>query len=242
MLILTRKPGESVMIEESVRITVLEVRGSQVKLGIQAPLDVRVNREEVLERQRAEAGLPPIADLPAPPAPRQVVLAEMRSRNARDQHSAANGRRDRAEPARSDPAPRRSSGSRRVSGAPAGQNERGGSAGGGSRRRSEYAGRPPAEHLRPRRGSENAELRRRSRPRPQEEAEEFTEPAVRRYRMPDGPRAHRPGRLSDRFGKPRGEQGPATPSLDPDQAPLADDNAPEEAPRRSRRSGGHEAA
>ena len=65
MLILTRKLGESVMIEESIRITVLEVRGSQVKLGIHAPLEVRVNREEVLERQRAEAGLPPL-DLPSP--------------------------------------------------------------------------------------------------------------------------------------------------------------------------------
>jgi carbon storage regulator len=64
MLILTRKPGESVIVEDSVRITVLEVRGSQVKLGIQAPQEVRVNREEVLERQRAEAGLPPALDPP----------------------------------------------------------------------------------------------------------------------------------------------------------------------------------
>lgn len=64
MLILTRKPGESVIIEDSVRITVLEVRGSQVKLGIQAPPEVRVNREEVLERQRAEEGLPPALDPP----------------------------------------------------------------------------------------------------------------------------------------------------------------------------------
>ena len=63
MLILTRKLGESVMIEDTIRITVLEVRGSQVKLGIHAPISVRVNREEVLERQRAEAGLPPL-DLP----------------------------------------------------------------------------------------------------------------------------------------------------------------------------------
>jgi carbon storage regulator len=69
MLILTRKPGESVIIEESVRITVLEVRGSQVKLGIQAPPEVRVNREEVLERQRAEANLPPLDIVPAPGTP-----------------------------------------------------------------------------------------------------------------------------------------------------------------------------
>ncbi len=51
MLILTRKPGETVVIGEEVRITVLAVRGSQIKLGIDAPREVRVNREEVLERE-----------------------------------------------------------------------------------------------------------------------------------------------------------------------------------------------
>jgi carbon storage regulator len=70
MLILTRKLGESVMIEDTIRITVLEVRGSQVKLGIHAPIEVRVNREEVLERQRAEAGLPPLDFPAAEPSPR----------------------------------------------------------------------------------------------------------------------------------------------------------------------------
>jgi carbon storage regulator len=99
MLILTRKPGESVMIEESVRITVLEVRGSQVKLGIQAPLDVRVNREEVLERQRAEAGLPPIADLPMPPAPSRVAAADAHSRSQHERRDGATGRGDSARPA-----------------------------------------------------------------------------------------------------------------------------------------------
>jgi carbon storage regulator len=71
MLILTRKLGESVMIEDTIRITVLEVRGSQVKLGIHAPIEVRVNREEVLERQRAEAGLPPLDLPPAEATPRE---------------------------------------------------------------------------------------------------------------------------------------------------------------------------
>ncbi len=51
MLILTRKPGETVVIGDDVRITVLAVRGSQIKLGIDAPREVRVNREEVLERE-----------------------------------------------------------------------------------------------------------------------------------------------------------------------------------------------
>ncbi len=92
LLILTRKLGESVMIEESIRITVLEVRGSQVKLGIHAPLEVRVNREEVLERQRAEAGLPPLA-LPPP----EVTARERANGSRMDErlHGAGGARRDR---------------------------------------------------------------------------------------------------------------------------------------------------
>ena len=96
MLILTRKPGESVMIEESVRITVLEVRGSQVKLGIQAPLDVRVNREEVLERQRAEAGLPPIPDLLLPPAPAREAAQAGRGADAAERRRSGSGRTEGA--------------------------------------------------------------------------------------------------------------------------------------------------
>jgi carbon storage regulator len=52
MLILTRKPGETVVIGDDVRITVLAIRGSQIKLGIDAPREVRVNREEVLDREQ----------------------------------------------------------------------------------------------------------------------------------------------------------------------------------------------
>ena len=50
MLILTRRQGESVMIGEGVVVTVLEVRGNQVRLGIEAPKDVQVHREEIYER------------------------------------------------------------------------------------------------------------------------------------------------------------------------------------------------
>lgn len=66
MLILTRKPGESFRIEDTVVVTVLEVRGSQVKLGIIAPPEIRVNREEVFLRQRAEMGI--TTEVPQPPA------------------------------------------------------------------------------------------------------------------------------------------------------------------------------
>ena len=50
MLILTRKVGESVLIGDDISITVLSVRGNQVKLGVQAPKEVSVHREEIYHR------------------------------------------------------------------------------------------------------------------------------------------------------------------------------------------------
>jgi carbon storage regulator len=47
MLILTRKVGEMIRIGDAVTVRVLEVRGSQVRLGVDAPTDVRIFREEV---------------------------------------------------------------------------------------------------------------------------------------------------------------------------------------------------
>lgn len=47
MLALTRKKGESLMINNDIEITVLEIRGDQVKIGISAPKDVPVYRKEV---------------------------------------------------------------------------------------------------------------------------------------------------------------------------------------------------
>ena len=54
MLILSRRPGESVMIGDDVTVTVLAIKGNQVRLGFAAPQDVAVHREEVYERIRAE--------------------------------------------------------------------------------------------------------------------------------------------------------------------------------------------
>ena len=54
MLILTRRIGESIMIGESVEVKVLGLRGGQVKLGIEAPKELQVHREEVYERICAE--------------------------------------------------------------------------------------------------------------------------------------------------------------------------------------------
>jgi carbon storage regulator len=49
MLILTRRPGESIQVGEDIEISVLEIRGNQVRLGINAPAEVLVLRSELLE-------------------------------------------------------------------------------------------------------------------------------------------------------------------------------------------------
>jgi carbon storage regulator len=54
MLILTRRPGESVKIGDDITVTVLGVRGNQLRLGFTAPQNVAVHREEVYERIRSE--------------------------------------------------------------------------------------------------------------------------------------------------------------------------------------------
>jgi len=56
MLILTRRVGETVMIGEDVSVTVLRVKGNQVRLGVNAPKNVSVQREEIFERMKLEAG------------------------------------------------------------------------------------------------------------------------------------------------------------------------------------------
>ena len=68
MLILTRRVGESLMIGDNVNVTVLGIRGNQVRIGVNAPKDVAVHREEIYERiQQEKAGggiAPPHEDNP----------------------------------------------------------------------------------------------------------------------------------------------------------------------------------
>jgi carbon storage regulator len=54
ILVLTRRIGESILIGDDVKITVLGVKGSQVRIGISAPKEVSVHREEIYNRIQAE--------------------------------------------------------------------------------------------------------------------------------------------------------------------------------------------
>ena len=64
MLILTRRVGETVMIGDDVTITVLGVKGNQVRVGINAPKHVAVHREEIYERIKREQQTEEVADKP----------------------------------------------------------------------------------------------------------------------------------------------------------------------------------
>jgi carbon storage regulator len=61
MLVLTRRPGQTLIIGENVTVMVLGIRGTQVRLGISAPNDISVHREEIVVRtansgQRSDPG------------------------------------------------------------------------------------------------------------------------------------------------------------------------------------------
>ena len=71
MLILTRRPGERVVIGDEVLVTVMEVSGQTVRLGIAAPENLRIYREEIwlaVKEENRAAAEGELDELPAPPA------------------------------------------------------------------------------------------------------------------------------------------------------------------------------
>jgi carbon storage regulator len=83
VLVLSRRPGESIVIGNEVTVTILEVRGDQIRVGVDAPREVQVHREEVFRQLEAEnadaagnaasarrlvARMPPNATRPTPRA------------------------------------------------------------------------------------------------------------------------------------------------------------------------------
>jgi carbon storage regulator len=64
MLILTRRVGETIVIGDNVIVTVLGIKGNQVRIGINAPKDVSVHREEIYQRIQQEKNTTPTAAQP----------------------------------------------------------------------------------------------------------------------------------------------------------------------------------
>lgn len=79
MLILTRRTGETVMIGNEITMTVLGVKGNQVRIGINAPKNVPVHREEIYERIKRELAGGEVngnvQDAPPAPPPRKAEIA-----------------------------------------------------------------------------------------------------------------------------------------------------------------------
>ncbi len=64
MLVLTRKIGETIAIDDHIKIVVVQIKGKQVRLGIQAPKETKIHREEVysaIQEQNQEAARPMVA-------------------------------------------------------------------------------------------------------------------------------------------------------------------------------------
>ena len=75
MLVLTRKLGESITIDDDIKIVVIQIKGRQVRLGIEAPRNAKIHREEIYlaiqesNKAAAESSLPPVKKVAKPSCP-----------------------------------------------------------------------------------------------------------------------------------------------------------------------------
>lgn len=82
MLILTRRAGEALRIGDEIEVTVMAVNGSQVRIGINAPRDIAVDREEIAERKRRDREAAGTA-APAKAGPSKVAITSKAARRER---------------------------------------------------------------------------------------------------------------------------------------------------------------
>jgi carbon storage regulator len=78
VLVLTRKIGESIVIGDGITITIVDVKGDTVRVGVDAPREVKVQRSEVLEQIAAETAAAASAAATATEADAESVLALLR--------------------------------------------------------------------------------------------------------------------------------------------------------------------
>jgi len=72
MLVLSRKKNESIVINNDITVTVVEIRGDKVRLGIVAPKEVPVHRQEVFEAIHGKQGVPAVEPAPSPGAVKPI--------------------------------------------------------------------------------------------------------------------------------------------------------------------------
>lgn len=79
MLVLSRKPGERIVIGDNIVVTIVKAEGNQIRVGVEAPADVSVFREEIAPSKPKSKSKAPRADSPSAPARRPRPLKTPRT-------------------------------------------------------------------------------------------------------------------------------------------------------------------